>query len=386
MSSVGGRSLAQYAWDTDVITATEAMAATGLSRSTVIAQCEDLVARGWLERREDARQAGAGYRAGRPALRFALRAEAGRLLGIDAGRHRLRALVTDLRGQELVRREVDLGGDGFDAERRRTHIQELIADLSLDVEAHGPVQAVVVGVPAPVGAQGRTAQGVNPFWDVMNPDLIDHLGAGVVAVENDAALAAWGEHWLGAARDVSSSVTLLAGERLGAGIIVDDRLMRGAHGAAGEMHGLQYVTGVGNAHGLAAMAREIWQEARTAGRIPASSVLAVAADAEVTAEALFEAARSGDAYAGQIVAEIAERLARIVIVLAGVIDVERVVLSGALAPRLDHVVELATAAFTERIPAFAPELVTSSFAGDSVVWGAIAHARGLLIEAIDAGA
>ena len=54
-------------------------------------------------------------------------------------------------------------------------------------------------------------------------------------LENDANLAALGDRWRGAAAGVDDLVVLLAGERLGAGVIESGRLLHGRGGAAGEM-------------------------------------------------------------------------------------------------------------------------------------------------------
>ena len=66
------------------VTVTDVMAATGLTRATTIAVCEDLVGRGWILERENQREFG-GYQKGRPARRFELNERAGVVLGIDIG-------------------------------------------------------------------------------------------------------------------------------------------------------------------------------------------------------------------------------------------------------------------------------------------------------------
>ena len=55
-----------------------------------------------------------------------------------------------------------------------------------------------------------------------------------VRVDNDATCAAWGEHLAGAARGADDAVLVTLGTGIGAGIIVDGELVRGANGFAGE--------------------------------------------------------------------------------------------------------------------------------------------------------
>lgn len=57
-----------------------------------------------------------------------------------------------------------------------------------------------------------------------------------VFVENDANCAAWAEHVIGASKGYADSVMITLGTGVGGGIIVDNRLMKGKNGAAGEMH------------------------------------------------------------------------------------------------------------------------------------------------------
>ena len=61
-----------------------------------------------------------------------------------------------------------------------------------------------------------------------------------VFVENDANAAAWAEYKIGASKGSSVSVMLTLGTGVGGGIIINDRLLKGKSGAAGEMHFKMY--------------------------------------------------------------------------------------------------------------------------------------------------
>ena len=61
-----------------------------------------------------------------------------------------------------------------------------------------------------------------------------------VFVENDANSAAWAEYKIGASKGSSVSVMLTLGTGVGGGIIINDKLLKGKSGAAGEMHFKMY--------------------------------------------------------------------------------------------------------------------------------------------------
>jgi glucokinase len=56
-----------------------------------------------------------------------------------------------------------------------------------------------------------------------------------VTLENDANAAAIGENWLGASKGCADSIMVTLGTGVGGGIIINNRLVRGAGGAAGEI-------------------------------------------------------------------------------------------------------------------------------------------------------
>lgn len=62
------------------------------------------------------------------------------------------------------------------------------------------------------------------------------LSSKKVFLENDANAAAWAEYKIGASKDSSVSVMLTLGTGVGGGIIINNQLLKGKSGAAGEMH------------------------------------------------------------------------------------------------------------------------------------------------------
>ncbi len=358
--------LLAYAFSVRAFTATEAIDATGLTRSTVLSACEELVRLGWVRELDDARAAGE-YRIGRPARRYELDTTAGVVLGIDAGQHRVTVLVADVRGTVLGRAEGTLGDSGLDVPVRLGVVGETVAAALLDARVdHDRVLVSVVGIPAPVDA-GGASPGDGGFWDRMNPGFADAVPGHLVVVENDANLAALAER---PSSGDASFAALLSGERFGSGLVVDGVLLRGAHGGAGEMRVLDLVDGVGSSDGIGATARRLVAEALAAGAVPADSPLTADADPAV----LFRAARAGDPVALDIVDRLGDRLARVCVLLVSLLDIDRVVVAGAIAEPAAAVIERARVWLDGAGFDPVPEIVASTLGADVVVIGAVAHA------------
>ncbi|MFJ6170679.1 ROK family protein [Curtobacterium sp. NPDC092190] len=353
-------------------TATEAIDATGLTRSTVLAACAELVRLGWLRDLDDARTAGE-YRKGRPARRWELVADAGVVVGVDAGQHRVTALVADLRGTVLARTEGALGESGLEVPVRLSVTTDTVAVAltAAGVDA-ARVLVTVVGIPAPVDALGASPRD-GGFWDSMNPGFSDVVPHGVVVVENDANAAALAER---PSSGDASFAALLSGERFGAGLVVDGALLRGARGGAGELRVLDLVDGVASSNGIGRTARELVRAARADGRIGPASLLGGVE--EPGAEAVFAAAALLDPVALEVVDRLGDRLARVCVLLASLLDIDRVVVAGAIADAAAPVIERAR----EHLAAWeydpTPEVVPSRLGGDVVVLGAVARALDLV--------
>ena len=159
-----------------------------------------------------------------------------------------------------------------------------------------------------------------------------------VTVNNDATAAAWAESRLGASRGRDDSLFVGIGTGIGGGIVSGGRLVRGAHGLAGEIgHTIVEpggpLCGCGNlgcweqvASGLAiarAGRRAVTEE-------PSSSIARLAGGdpGRATGELVTEAAQGGDGVAVAILARVARRLGEGVAALVNILDPEIVVIGG----------------------------------------------------------
>lgn len=332
--NINSRSVLNTLWGAPATTVSELMDKTGLTRATVLSLCKDLESLGWIRAAQDSRQAGE-YAMGRPAKRYEFNPSQALVVGVDAGEHRISATVTNLAGSEIATIHRSYNATWKNASERREHILKTIlqtlktADLSPN-----DIHTVVVGVPAPVNFEGKSPKdGTSTFWSVMNPDLTS-LREGYawnITADNDANLAALADLSADPTLAGTSFATVLAGERFGAGIVLNGTLLRQRHGMAGELRILDIVSGVESTDGIAARARVAGQNAIRKSETEPTS-LAHWSPEKLTAENVFAEAERGDKVASAIIAELTDSLARACAILAGPLDLDRINIAGGAAP------------------------------------------------------
>lgn len=219
-------------------TLTDLVKVTGLSRPTVEGVVEGLIESGLVE--EAAAEQNTARRQGRPARRFRFRVEAGHLLGIEIGAHRVAVLLADLSGRVTGAASAEVA-ETASADERLAQARTAVADvLHRSGVPRDALRAVGVASPGIVEADGTIRLGTAlPGWTGL--PLGDRLRRSFpcpVLVENDANAAAVAEHWKGAARESGDVVFVLAGLSPGAGSLIGGRLHRGFGGAAGEIGAL----------------------------------------------------------------------------------------------------------------------------------------------------
>jgi predicted NBD/HSP70 family sugar kinase len=217
-------------------TRSELVTLTGLSRPTVVAGLTDLAGAGLITE-----QLGTATRpvGGRPASVVRLTRAAGVALGVDIGRRHVRVAVADLGHEVLAEHDVRLAAEADDhptevLDRAARLVDEVLTDAHAD---RASVVGVGFGIPAPITRQGRIGSpALLPAWAELSPgdELADRLGM-PVHLENDANLGALGEHVWGAGRGCADLVYVKIATGIGAGIVLDGKLYRGAAGTAGEL-------------------------------------------------------------------------------------------------------------------------------------------------------
>lgn len=198
------------------------------------------------------------------------------------------------------------------------------------------VSGVGVGVPGPVIKEREVSVAVNLHWGyTMLADELEALLNGIcVKVGNDANVAALGEMWKGGGEGTRSLVMVTLGTGVGGGIIVDGKIVTGAHGAGGEIgHACVDPSetescNCGNKGCLEQMASATGI-VRLAKKILAVETEPTVLNAEdISAKSIFDAYKEGDGTATKIVDRFAEYLGNALGILGCVVDPEVFVIGG----------------------------------------------------------
>ena len=345
---------------------------------------------------------------GRTARRYRLRGGAAHVAGLDVSSSRIVARVCDLAGRVVGEATLPTPGRSASGavDRVRQALAAACAPAGLQPAA---LHHAVLGIGGAIdpGTERLGFARHLPGWH--EPDLLVRLRTELtpsgaanprVDIENDVNLAAVAEQAVGAAAPggpgdphpgARDFVVLWIADGIGAAVVIDGRLHRGATGGAGEV-GYMPVPGAplvrsigrGTTGGFQALAGgpAVLKLARLHGFTGAEPHTAVARAADVAlrsgesgAPAMREAAR-------RLLTELADRLATGLAPIVAVLDPELIVLTGAIlragaAPLRDLIAE---ALHGMAIPR--PRLVTSAVADNPVLAGAIQAALAATREAV----
>lgn len=203
----------------------------GIAPSTVSQRVQAMLAAGVLEETGEGASSG-----GRRPRSLRVPGSTGYLGVVDLGGAHARLGILPHGGELSTTTEVALAiGDGPGPVL--TQVTAALRELAAAQPDGGRLLGVGICLPGPVDVARRALDSPSrmPGWSGFDVGswLEDALGVPAV-VENDANAMAVGEHF-GHARRTRHSVSVKAGTAIGAGILVDDRLYRGAGGAAGDI-------------------------------------------------------------------------------------------------------------------------------------------------------
>ena len=225
----------------------------------------------------------------------------------------------------------------------------IVADLHAEAQARGlALEAVGIGVPGLVDAErGMLLHSAGSHVaDLHRVPLAELVSAktGVPAfVDNDVNALALGEWMFGLGRGAASCVVLAIGSALGAGIVLDGRLVRGKSGFAGELghvpidfDGPPCPCGGRGCLSLYVGGEYIAAEARQRISREPSSLLALAGGeaGAITAETVFAAAAAGDGLARSMVDRACRALGAGVAIAVNGLNPDVVVVTGGVVKSL----------------------------------------------------
>jgi glucokinase len=278
-------------------------------------------------------------------------------LGLDVGGTKVAGVLIDEAGSILAQGERPSLADDPD---EAVHTVVMLA-RELVPEGERPV-GVGVGAAGMVDFEaGVFRSAPNLSWRELPlaARISEALGLPAV-VDNDVNVAAWGEFRFGAARGHREILVVTVGTGIGGGIISGGRLVRGAHGFAGEIGHVIVQPGgprcgcgnlgcweqVASGNALGRLGRE------SAAERPGSAIARLAGSPEqVSGKHVTMAAQAGDHIALHIIREVGERLGEGLAGLANVLDPEIIVVGGGVADVGDLLLGPARRTFRDAIEA-----------------------------------
>jgi predicted NBD/HSP70 family sugar kinase len=304
-------------------------ATTGQARSTIAARVELMLAVGLVTPTGEAASTG-----GRPPATFAFDPRARVVLAVDLGATHVDLAVTDLAGAVLASHHESISiADGPDL------VLDRVATIALTLMAKADrplsdLAGVGVGLPGPV--EHSTGRPINPpimpGWDDADvPGHLHRLLGAPVFVDNDVNLMALGEHST-VYPDVDHLLFVKVATGIGAGIISDGEIRRGAQGAAGDLGHIAVPRGsdtpcrCGNTGCLEAVA---------SGQAVAAQLKAAGLDVTTSTDVV-ALVRAGNLAASHAVRQAGRDLGGVLAACVSILNPSTIVIGGVLAEAGEH--------------------------------------------------
>ena len=263
-------------------------------------------------------------------------------IGVDLGGTNLRIAAVDVNGH-LVEKvtlgtKVSLGRDHV-----LNDMCDAIQHLSEKYKNSAKMLGIGIGVPGIIDMEtGLLRESPNlPGWaDYPVRAEIERRLTTMVILENDANVAAFGEKWLGAAKEHDDMAMLTLGTGVGGGLVLGGKIWHGMNGMAGEFGHTTvepegHPCGCGNRGCLEqyASATAVVRMAREAIAEHSSSALARAAheDAEFSAKSIFNLAIQGDEDAKRIFRRVGRAIGIVLSAMVNSLNLPIYVIGGGVA-------------------------------------------------------
>ena len=300
--------------------------------------------------------------------------------GIDLGGTTVKIAYFDETGKMLDKWEIPTVTENNGA--------QILPDIAASIKQYMEKNAIAadsilglgIGVPGPVNGKGVVNKCVNLGWGVFNiAQELSSLTGFPVKAGNDANVAALGEFWKGGGQGCENMVFVTLGTGVGGGIVIDGHLLHGSHGSGAEIGHMVLdrnetaVCGCGkqgcveqycSATGIVRLAA-----LRLAKNDDASSLRGLDA---ITCKDIFDAGKTGDKVAVEILDQYYEYLGEFLGSLCSVVDPEVVVIGGGVSKAGDVLLKGAEPYFHKYVFHAASEVkfALASLGNDAGAYGA----------------
>lgn len=351
-------------------------ASTGLNKATVSSLVADLIDRRLV------RETGlTENRVGRPATMLVLDGSPYAAIGVEINVDYVSAVATGLAGERLLTwRRSFAGGSSVsqDVAAVAAVIRRVVGRMAKEDRQ---ILGLAVAVPGLVDVQGVVRFAPNLGW--RDADISGDLAKALrdpgftVQVDNDANLAALAEQRFGSHAGAADLVYLTGEIGVGAGVILDGRLRRGARGYSGELGHVQLdPDGPPCRCGRRGCLESVAGIAAVLRREPSP------AEIQVEIEEVVRSARAGEAATLKILDSVGRGLGRGVAVIANLLNPEVVILGGYYVPLAPWLLPAVREEVAGRV--LAPggcEVVASVLAHDAAALGGAAR----VLDSVDSG-
>lgn len=213
--------------DDEAPTQADLARATGLAAGTISSIVREL---------DSARLVDTVAGSGRRGTTVRLSRDAGLVAGVDFGHNHVRVSVGDMNGRVLAQERSPLAPDHDHRDGLDLSLALLVGVLATLDARLDDVRNIGLGLPAPIADGLVLSSAILPGWvGVRARELAAATFGRDVHIDNDANLGALAEHRYGAAAGHRDVVFVKVSSGVGAGLIVNDTLFRGANGMSGEL-------------------------------------------------------------------------------------------------------------------------------------------------------
>ncbi|RCS60347.1 ROK family protein [Microbacterium sp. JB110] len=304
---------------------------TGQSRSTVAARIDALSAAGLLAPAGEATSTG-----GRPPSTFAFSPANRIVLGVDLGATHARLAVTDLAANALASMQAPLA-----ITDHPEHVLSWVAETGTQLVAKAgrsldELAGIGIGLPGPVDhTDGRPVNPpIMPGWDGTDvPGILHQLLGAPVVVDNDVNVMALGEHRT-VCPDVQNLLFVKVATGIGAGVVMDSELRRGAQGAAGD---IGHIAVPGAAETPCRCGNTGCLEAVAGGGAIADVLRRGGARIDTTQD-IVDLVRAGDIAAGQAVRQAGRDIGAVLAATVSMLNPSRIIVGGMLSGAGEHLI------------------------------------------------